>query len=52
MNILRTASLGSNFTGFYKKRVYLDRNFETSCLHLFSYFRLTTSYYIIFAKTH
>ena len=24
MNILRTASLGFNFTGFYKKRVYDD----------------------------
>ena len=24
MKILRTASLGSNFTGSYKKRVYLD----------------------------
>ena len=25
MKIVRTASLGSNFTGFYKKRLYLIR---------------------------
>ena len=25
MKILRTASLGSNFTGFYKKRAYIRK---------------------------
>ena len=29
MKILRTGSLGSNFTGSYKRRVYLNRKKET-----------------------
>ena len=36
MKILRTASLGSNFTGFYKKKVYLAFRISGNSLTLLS----------------